>query len=64
MDSDASGDAVELEFQDDSTPGDSGAPFWATWSDGFPMLLVLSVEEKLHLKRITISQLGERRWTA
>ena len=36
MDSDASGDAVELEFQDDATPGDSGAPFWATWSDGFP----------------------------
>jgi V8-like Glu-specific endopeptidase len=39
MDSDANGDFVELEFQDDSTPGDSGAPFWATWSDGFPYVI-------------------------
>jgi V8-like Glu-specific endopeptidase len=39
MDSDASADAVALEFQDDSTPGDSGAPFWATWSDGFPYVI-------------------------
>jgi V8-like Glu-specific endopeptidase len=27
---------MELEHQGDSTAGDSGAPFWATWSDNFP----------------------------
>ena len=36
IDADADGDAVVLEHEGDATPGDSGAPFWATWSDGFP----------------------------
>jgi V8-like Glu-specific endopeptidase len=33
-DDDEDGDAMELEHQGDSTPGDSGGPFFATWDDG------------------------------
>lgn len=36
---DASGDALDLEHQGDSTPGDSGGPFWGTWPDGFPYVV-------------------------
>ncbi len=28
--------ALEIDHHGDSTGGDSGGPFWATWSDGFP----------------------------
>jgi V8-like Glu-specific endopeptidase len=36
LDSDADADAQEIEHHGDATAGDSGAPFWATWPDGFP----------------------------
>jgi hypothetical protein len=36
---DANGDALDIEHQGDSTPGDSGGPFWATWRDGFPYII-------------------------
>jgi V8-like Glu-specific endopeptidase len=34
LDNDVDGDAMELEQQGDVTPGDSGGPFFGTWSDG------------------------------
>jgi V8-like Glu-specific endopeptidase len=36
---DSSSDALDIDHQGDSTPGDSGAPFWATWPDGFPYVI-------------------------
>ncbi len=36
IDAKPNGDALEIEHHGDATNGDSGAPFWATWSDGFP----------------------------
>lgn len=36
---DTSGDALDVEHQGDSTAGDSGGPFWATWPDGFPYVI-------------------------
>jgi V8-like Glu-specific endopeptidase len=36
LDTDPNGGAMELEHHGDTTGGDSGAPFWAMWSDGFP----------------------------
>jgi V8-like Glu-specific endopeptidase len=36
---DTSGDALDVEHQGDSTGGDSGGPFWATWPDGFPYVI-------------------------
>jgi V8-like Glu-specific endopeptidase len=36
---DASTDALDLEHRGDSTGGDSGGPFWATWPDGFPYVI-------------------------
>jgi hypothetical protein len=33
-DDDEDGDAMELEHEGDSTAGDSGGPFFATWDDG------------------------------
>jgi hypothetical protein len=36
---DASTDALDLEHRGDSTSGDSGGPFWATWPDGFPYVI-------------------------
>jgi V8-like Glu-specific endopeptidase len=36
LDTDPNGDALYIEHHGDSTGGDSGAPFWATWTDGFP----------------------------
>jgi hypothetical protein len=36
---DASTDALDIEHRGDSTPGDSGGPFWATWPDGFPYVI-------------------------
>jgi V8-like Glu-specific endopeptidase len=39
MDAEAHTDALDVEHQGDSTPGDSGAPFWATWPDGFPYVI-------------------------
>ena len=39
MDAEAHSDALDIEHQGDSTPGDSGAPFWATWPDGFPYVI-------------------------
>jgi V8-like Glu-specific endopeptidase len=34
LDDDEDGDAMELEHQGDATAGDSGGPFFGTWSDG------------------------------
>ncbi|MDT5408421.1 MAG: hypothetical protein QOG14_641 [Mycobacterium sp.] len=34
LDTDPNAAAMELEHHGDSTGGDSGAPFWAMWSDG------------------------------
>jgi V8-like Glu-specific endopeptidase len=39
MDAEAHTDALDIEHQGDSTGGDSGAPFWATWPDGFPYVI-------------------------
>jgi hypothetical protein len=36
---DASGDALDINNQGDASSGDSGAPFWATWPDGFPYVI-------------------------
>jgi hypothetical protein len=36
LDVKGSGDAIEVDHHGDTTGGDSGAPFWATWPDGFP----------------------------
>jgi V8-like Glu-specific endopeptidase len=36
---DASGDALDVEHQGDTTGGNSGGPFWATWPDGFPYVI-------------------------
>jgi hypothetical protein len=39
LDHDNSGDAMQLEHQGDSTPGDSGGPFFSFWPDGFPYVI-------------------------
>jgi V8-like Glu-specific endopeptidase len=39
LDAEAHTDAFDIEHQGDSTGGDSGAPFWATWPDGFPYVI-------------------------
>ena len=39
IEAEASTDALDIEHQGDATPGDSGAPFWATWPDGFPYVI-------------------------
>jgi V8-like Glu-specific endopeptidase len=39
IEAEASTDALDFEHQGDTTPGDSGAPFWATWPDGFPYVI-------------------------
>ena len=39
LDTDPNGDALYIEHHGDATGGDSGAPFWATWSDGFPYVI-------------------------
>lgn len=39
LDDDSDGDALELEHHGDSTPGDSGGPFFSFWPDGFPYVI-------------------------
>ena len=39
LDDDSDGDALELEHQGDSGPGDSGGPFFSIWPDSFPYVV-------------------------
>jgi V8-like Glu-specific endopeptidase len=39
IEAEPSTDALDIEHRGDSTRGDSGAPFWATWPDGFPYVI-------------------------
>ena len=39
IDDDPDGNAVEIEHQGDSTPGNSGGPFYAFWPDNFPYVI-------------------------